>query len=360
MQLRLDQLSAHLSKGAGALKPIYTLHGDEHLLAQEAGDAIRAAARAAGYTERQVHTVSGAHFDWSSLLGAASEMSLFGDKQLIDIRIPSGKPGKDGSQTLQQYCSTVQGTDDLITLITLPRLDKTQQNSAWFTALDAAGLTLRCDPLERAQLPLWIAQRLSAQGQQVEPGEAGQRTLAFFADRVEGNLVAAHQEILKLGLLHPPGTLTLEHIEEAVVDVARFNVFKLSEAVLSGQIERTLRMIDGLQAEGEAAVLVHWALAEDILALYRARNAVDAGKPLPMALRELRVWGPRERLFERILPHTRTAALARLVAHASTVDGIVKGLRHPQWPEDGWEALRRLALELAQTVQGVTPSAPRR
>ena len=360
MQLRLDQLSAHLSKGAGALKPIYTLHGDEPLLAQEAGDAIRAAARAAGYTERQVHTVSGAHFDWSSLLGAASEMSLFGDKQLIDIRIPSGKPGKDGSQTLQQYCTTVQGNDDLITLITLPRLDKTQQNSAWFTALDATGLTLRCDPLERAQLPLWIAQRLSAQGQQVEPGEAGQRTLAFFADRVEGNLVAAHQEILKLGLLHPPGTLTLEHIEEAVVDVARFNVFKLSEAVLSGQIERTLRMIDGLQAEGEAAVLVHWALAEDILALYRARNAVDAGKPLPMALRELRVWGPRERLFERILPQTRTAALARLVAHASTVDGIVKGLRHPQWPEDGWEALRRLALELAQTVQGVTPSAPRR
>ena len=137
-----------------------------------------------------------------------------------------------------------------------------------------------------------------------------------------------------------------------MVDVARFNVFKLSEAVLSGQIERTLRMIDGLQAEGEAAVLVHWALTEDILGLYRARTALDGGKPLPMVLREQRVWGPRERLFERILPHTRAAALARLVAHASTVDGIVKGLRHPQWPQDGWEALRRLALELAQTAQG--------
>jgi len=140
-----------------------------------------------------------------------------------------------------------------------------------------------------------------------------------------------------------------------VVDVARFNVFKLSEAVLSGQIERTLRMIDGLQAEGEAAVLVHWALAEDILGLYRARLALDGGKPLPMVLREQRVWGPRERLFERMLPHTRAPALARLVAHASTVDGIVKGLRHPQWPDDAWEALRRLALQLAQAAQA-TPS----
>jgi DNA polymerase-3 subunit delta len=348
MQLRPEQLSAHLQKAAGALKPIYTLHGDEALLAQEAGDTIRKAAQAVGYTERQVHTVMGAHFDWSSLLGAASEMSLFGDRQFIEIRIPSGKPGKDGSLALQQYCERATSNDGVITLVTLPRLDKSQQGSAWFTALDGVGMTLRCDPIERQQLPLWIAQRLAAQGQQVEPGEAGQRTLAFFADRVEGNLLAAHQEIVKLSLLHPPGTLTIGQIEDAVVDVARFNVFKLSEAVLSGQIERTLRMIDGLEAEGEAAVLVHWALAEDILALYRARMALDGGKPMPMVLREQRVWGPRERLFERILPRAKAPALAKLVAHASTVDGIVKGLRHPLWPEDAWEALRRLALQVGK------------
>lgn len=352
MQLRLDQLCAHLQKAGGALKPIYTLYGDEALLAQEAADAIRAAARTGGYTERQVHTVSGAHFDWSSLLGSASEMSLFGDRQLIEIRIPSGKPGKDGSQALQQYCEAAVGNDGVVTLITLPRLDKTQQSSAWFTALDGCGMTVRCDPIERPALPLWIAQRLALQGQQVEPGEAGQRTLAFFADRVEGNLLAAHQEIVKLGLLHPAGTLTIEHIEDAVVDVARFNVFKLSEAVLSGQIDRTLRMIDGLQAEGEAAVLVHWALADDVMGLHKARLALDAGKPLPMVLREQRVWGPRERLYERILPRTKTAGLIRLVAAASIVDGIVKGLRHPQWPQDPWEALRRLALQLAQVAQG--------
>ncbi len=349
MQLRSDQLAAHLAKGP--LKPVYTLHGDEALLAQEAGDAIRAAARAQGHTERQVHTVLNAGtFDWASLIGAASEMSLFGDRQFIELRIPGGEPGKEGSQALQRYIEQAAGNDALITLITLPRLDKTQQSSAWFTALDGAGITLRCDPVERQQLPLWIAQRLKAQGQEVEPGEAGQRALSFFADRVEGNLLAAHQEIIKLGLLHPPGVLTLDQIDAAVVDVARFEVFKLTEAVLSGNVARTLRMLDGLQAEGEAAVLVHYTLAGEIQGLYHARLGLDGGKPLPMVLREQRVWGPRERLYERALPKLRTPPLARLVANASIVDGIVKGLPHPQWPVDAWEALRRLALQLAEVA----------
>jgi DNA polymerase-3 subunit delta len=348
MQLRHDQLSAHLAKGP--LKAVYTLHGDEPLLQQEAGDAIRTAARAAGFTERQVHTVAGAHFDWSGLIGAASEMSLFGDRQLIEIRIPSGKPGKDGSEALQRYCEAAAGNDGLLTMVSLPRLDKQQQSSAWFTALDGAGLSVRCDPIERQALPMWIAQRLAAQGQQVEGGEAGQRTLAFFADRVEGNLLAAHQEIIKLGLLHGPGTLTAEQIEAAVVDVARFNVFKLSETVLSGHIDRTLRMLEGLEAEGEAAVLVHWTLSEDILTLQRARRGLDGGKPLPMVLRELRVWGPRERHFERILPRIKPAAVSRLLASAAAVDGVIKGLRHPQWPADPWEAIRRLAVQLSRAV----------
>ena len=354
MQLRLDQLSAHLQKvGAQGLTPVYTLYGDEALLAQEAADAIRALARQGGYTERQVFTVGGAHYDWASLLGAGSAMSLFGDKQLIEIRIPSGKPGKDGSVALQSYCEQMAGIEDVLTLVTLPRLDKTQQGSAWFTALDQVGMTLRCDPIERGALPLWIAQRLAAQGQQVEPGEAGQKALAWFADKVEGNLLAAHQEVLKLGLLHPPGTLTLAQIDAAVVDVARFDVFKLSEAVLGGHAARALRMVEGLEAEGEAAVLVHWALTEDILGLHRARQAMDDGKPLPMVLRELRVWGPRERLFERVLPGLKGAATARLVHAASIVDGINKGLPHPAWPQDPWQALSRLTLMLSKAA---TPS----
>lgn len=180
------------------------------------------------------------------------------------------------------------------------------------------------------------------------PGEEGQRTLQFFADRVEGNLLAAHQEIQKLALLHPPGELSWSQVEAAVLNVARYDVFKLSEAVLSGQVARMQRMLDGLQAEGEAEVLVHWTLAEDIRSLKRVKDAVNAGKPLPMALRENRVWGTKERLFERIVPRFSDAAASRLLQSTHIVDGIVKGLKVPDWPADGWQALHRLALQLCK------------
>jgi DNA polymerase-3 subunit delta len=354
MQVRADQLTQHLAKG---LRPLYTVWGDEPLLAQEAGDAIRAAARAAGCTERQVHTVSGAHFDWSSLLGASQAMSLFADRQLIEIRIPGGKPGKDGSDALQRYCE--QLSDDTVTLVQLPKLDRTQQQSGWFGALDGAGVMVRVDPVERKALPQWIAQRLAQQGQRVQGGDEGQRTLAFFADRVEGNLLAAHQEIQKLGLLYPAGELGFEQIEAAVLNVARYDVFKLGEAVLAGQVARALRMLEGLQAEGEAAVLVHWTLAEDIRALKRVRDAVGGGKPLPMALRENRVWGVRERLFERAVPLLTDNGLAALLDAAQVCDGLVKGLRHPDWPLDGWEALRRLVLMLIEQLGSAAPAGGR-
>jgi len=353
MQLRLEQLPAQLQKG---LRPLYTLWGDEPLLAQEAGDAIRAAARAAGHTERQVHTVTGAHFNWSGLLGAAQALSLFADKQLIEIRIPSGKPGKEGSEALQRYCDTL--SDDVVTVVHLPRLDRQQQASAWFLALDGAGVSIRIDPIDRKALPQWIAQRLAAQGQRVQGGEAGQQTLAFFADRVEGNLLAAHQEIQKLALLYPGGELSFEQIEAAVLNVARYDVFKLGEAVLAGQVARSLRMLDGLQAEGEAAVLVHWTLAEDIRALKRVKDAMSTGKPLPMALREARVWGVKERLFERAVPLITDNAMAELLHAAQVCDGLVKGLKHPDWPQDAWEGLKRLVLMTVQCTS-VAPSGAR-
>ena len=345
MQLAAAQLANHLQKG---VRPLYTLHGDEPLLQQEAADAIRAAARAQGYTERTVHTVAGAHFDWSAVLAAGSSLSLFADKQIVEVRIPSGKPGKDGSAALQQLADSAAGNDSTLTLVLLPRLDKQTKSGAWFTALDGAGATVQIDSIERAALPQWIAQRLAAQGQRVVAGEEGQRTLQFFADRVEGNLLAAHQEIQKLALLHPAGELTQAQVEAAVLNVARYDVFKLSESVLAGQTGRVQRMLDGLQAEGEAEVLVHWALAEDIRALKRVKDAMNAGKPLPMALRENRIWGPKERLFERILPKASDAALARLLQSAHIVDGIVKGLKQPDWPQDGWQALQRLALQLCR------------
>jgi len=344
-QISLSQLAAHLAKGP---RPLYTLHGDEALLQQEALDAIRAAARAQGYTERSSFTVAGAHFDWSAVLAAGGSLSLFADRQIVEIRIPSGKPGKDGGAALQQIAQAAQGNDSVLTLVVLPRLDKATRTGAWFSALEAHGATVQIDPVERAQLPAWIAQRLAAQGQRVAAGEEGQRTLQFFADRVEGNLLAAHQEIQKLALLHPQGELAREQVEAAVLNVARYDVFKLSEAVLSGQVARTQRMLDGLQAEGEAEVLVHWALAEDIRALKRVKDAMNAGKPLPMALRENRVWGVKERLYQRLLPQASDAQLARLLQSAHVVDGIVKGLKQADWPQDGWQALSRLALQLCR------------
>ncbi|MYZ51969.1 DNA polymerase III subunit delta [Malikia spinosa] len=345
MQVPALQLPTQLQRG---LKTLYTLHGDDPLQQQEAADAIRAAARAQGHSERSVFTVAGAHFDWSAVMAAGGSLSLFADKQLVEIRIPSGKPGKEGSVALQQIAAGAAGNDSTLTLVLLPRLDAATQKSAWFGALDAHGVTVRIDPVERAQLPGWIAQRLQQQGQRVAAGEPGQRILAFMADRVEGNLLAAHQEIQKLALLYPQGELSFEQVESAVLNVARYDPFKLAEAVLDGQSARVQRMLDGLQAEGEAAVLVHWALADDIRTLNRVKRAVADGRPLPMVLREQRVWGAKEKRFERVLPRLGQAQLAQWLQDAHKVDGIVKGLKDADWPADPWQALHRLALAVCR------------
>jgi DNA polymerase-3 subunit delta len=360
MQISAGQLANHLQRG---LKSLYTLHGDEPLLQQEALDTLRASARSQGFGERSSHTVSGAHFDWSAVLAAGGSMSLFADKQIIEIRIPSGKPGKDGSVALQQLAQAAQGNDEVLTIVLLPRLDKATKTGAWFAALESFGITLEVQPVERSALPQWIAQRLGALGLKVEPGEPGQRSLQFFSDRVEGNLLAAHQEIQKLALLFPAdlhgGVLSFEQIESAVLNVARYDVFKLSESVLAGQPERVQRMLDGLQAEGEAEVLVHYTLAEDIRALKRVKDAMAQGRPLPMALRENRIWGNKERLFERVLPRLSSAALADLLQSAHLVDGIVKGLKQPDWPASGWQALHRLALQLCGLCAAPVAPSPR-
>ena len=352
MQLASAQLSNHLQKG---LRSLYTLHGDEPLLVQEAADAIRAEARKQGFTERSSFTVAGAHFDWGEVLAASGSLSLFADKQIIEVRIPSGKPGKDGSVMMQQLAGQAQGNDSTLTLVMLPRLDKLTKQGAWFAALENSGVTIAIEPVERAALPQWIAQRLQAQGQRVASGVEGQQALQFFTDRVEGNLLAAYQEIQKLALLHPAGELSLAQVESAVLNVARYDVFKLSESVLGGHPARVQRMLDGLQAEGVAEVLVHWAIAEDIRALKRVKDALNAGRPMPMALREQRIWGVKERLFERVLPQLSTEDLANLLDAAHKVDGIVKGLKQRDWPSDSWQALHRLALQLCQAC--MTPAS---
>ena len=360
MNLAPAQLAEHLKRG---IKSLYTLHGDEPLLIQEFADALRAAARQQGYTERTVHTVSGAHFDWSEVLASGGSLSLFADRQMVEIRVPSGKPGKDGSVALQQIAERAQGDDSTLTLIMLPKLDSMTAKGAWFGALESFGVTVRFDAIDRRNLPQWITQRLQQQGQRVAAGEEGQRTLQFFADRVEGNLLAAHQEIQKLALLYPAnaeGILGFEQVENAVLNVARYDVFKLSEAVLGGQAVRVARMIDGLQAEGESEVLVHWALSEDIRSLKRVKDAINAGRPMPMALRENRVWGAKEKLFERVLPHMADSTLAHLLQAAHKVDGICKGLKQPDWPASGWQALHRLAAMVCEQCAAPSRASPGR
>ncbi|CAB3749679.1 DNA polymerase III subunit delta [Paraburkholderia solisilvae] len=354
MQLRLDALETHLAKGLAGL---YVVYGDEHLLAQEACDRIRAAARASGFTDRNVFTVERG-FDWSSLLGASQSMSLFGDRQLVELRIPTGKPGKEGAEALKTLADAAN--PDTLTLVTLPRLDAATQKAGWFTALADAGVALKIDPVERAQLPNWIGQRLALQQQRVAPGEDGRRALQFMAERVEGNLLAAHQEIQKLGLLYPAGSLTFEQIQDAVLNVARYDVFKLNEAMLAGDVGRLSRMLDGLRGEGEAAVLVLWAVVEEVRTLLRIKRGVAAGKPLAMLTRENRVWGPRERLIGPALSRVTEAALEKALTLAAKLDRQVKGLsgstpgnRLNDPPPDPWAGL----FELAMTVAAPPPTA---
>ena len=349
MQTSLANLPKQLLRG---LNSLYVLHGDETLLVEEAADAVRAAARAAGFAERSVFVAAGARFDWSAVLAAGNSLSLFAERQIVEIRVPSGKPGKEGSAALQQIATACRTSDGVLTLVLLPRLDKATRSSAWFEALISAGVNVPIDSIERPALPQWIAQRLAAQKQRVAQGDEGLRTLQFFADRVEGNLLAAHQEIQKLALLYPEGELMREQVESAVLHVARYDVFKLSDAVLGGQVHRVLRMLEGLQAEGEAAVLVHWALADDIRAMKRVTDSLAAGKPMPAALRENRIWGSKERHFERITPQMNTAKVAQLLDAAHTVDGIVKGLPMPEWPTDPWQALQQLAVRMALACRG--------
>ena len=263
--VKADALQVHLKKldAGGTLLPLYVFSGDEPLLMMEAMDQLRAIAKKQSYTEREV-LLQERGFDWSALLSAGQTMSLFGDKRWVELRIPTGKPGRDGADALKQFAVQVESQTsgpegpDTVVCIILPRLDGKTKTSAWFSALDEAGMAIQIDSLDRSQLPQWIAGRLKRQNQEVESGPEGMRALEFVADQVEGNLIAAHQEIQKLGLLYPTGKLSEEQIRTAILKVARYNVFELTEAMLAGDLPRLNRMLDGLKGEGEPLVLILW------------------------------------------------------------------------------------------------------
>jgi len=337
MQLRLDALDTHLAK---SLSSLYVIASDEHLLALEAADKIRKTARANGYTERDVLVVERS-FKWGELLAANQSQSLFGDKKLIELRIPTGKPGKDGGQALQEYAGNLN--PDNLTIINLPKLDWATAKAAWVGTLQQAGVYIDIPLVERAHLPGWIANRLAAQQQ-----SADRQCMDFIADRVEGNLLAAHQEIQKLGLLYPTGKLSFEQVHDAVLNVARYDVFKLNEAMLSGDAARLMRMMDGLKGEGEALPLVLWAVAEEVRTLLKLKSGVTQGKQLGMLLKEYRIWGPREKLMEPALRRISLATLQTALQEAAQIDKMVKGLRAKAFSGDAWDALSQLGLKLAR------------
>jgi DNA polymerase-3 subunit delta len=332
MQLKGEQLAGHLER---ELKPVYVVYGDEPLLVIEAADAIRASARRRGFDEREVLTaLSG--FNWTELHHAAGNMSLFGGRKLIDLRIPTGKPGRDGAAAIADYCA--RPSPDALLLVTLPGLDWRDEKAAWLGALAAAGVAVKLIPPNLGELPAWIAGRLRRQEQ-----SADAEGLRFIAERVEGNLIAAHQEIQKLGLLHPPGALSLAQIQDAVLNVARYDIDGLREALLAGDVARLTRTIDGLHQEGEAPPLVLWAMTEEVRALAQIKTGLQSGQPLDGLLRDAKVWGPRQSLIKRALQRIDASRANAALAHAAQIDRMIKGLGSG----DVWNEFLRLGLRLA-------------
>jgi DNA polymerase-3 subunit delta len=332
MRLRPEQLSAHLAQG---LAPLYVVHGDEPLLAIEAGDAIRAAARAAGCEEREVLVVEPG-FKWDAFAAASRNLGLFGTRKLVDLRIPGGKPGVEGARVLEDCAANP--TPDTTILITLPRLDRTTSSSSWFAALEQGGVTLEVFPLERADLPRWIASRLERQRQR-----ASAETLQFLADTTEGNLLAARQELEKIGLLLPEGELEQAAVENAVADVARFDVFQLSEAWLSGDAARACRILAALENEGEGVPLLLWQLGEDLHALATVLASTASGTPVAIAVKSARVWGKRQTAIERAARRIAPSAIQPLLLRLARLDALAKGIGRG----NVWDHLRDVALALA-------------
>ena len=331
MQLRAEQLDSHLAKG---LRPIYTIHGDEPLLALEAADAIRAAARKRGCSEREVlHVERG--FDWSALTHAGASQSLFGGARIVELRMPTGKPGTEGAAAIEKYCEADPGEN--VTLVTVPRLDKTTQGAGWFSALGAAGVVIDLWPVDRSRLPPWIAARLARNKQR-----AGPAVLEFLADRVEGNLLAAHQEVQKLALLLPEGELALEEVEDVVANVARYNAHDAATALLVGDLARYLRVLEGLRGEGEAPTLVLWTVAEDLRALAGILHGMQSGRPIDALMREQRVWGSRQGPVQGALRRYARAQVDAALSNAARIDRMIKGVALG----DPWDQLARLGLEL--------------
>lgn len=332
MKVSLDNLDARLSK---ELAPVYFLSGEEPLQLGEAADAVRRAARGQGFSEREVLDVDKG-FDWNALLMAGNAMSLFAERKLIDLRLPSGKPGKEGGAALAEYAA--HPPEDTVLLISSGKVDKRSQQSKWYKALDSAGVTLQVWPVEAREMPRWLAGRLQSRGLQ-----AAREAVAMVAERVEGNLLAAAQEMEKLLLLYGEGPLSAEQVEVAVSDSARFDVFNLVDVALLGDVPRLTRMLEGLRGEGVEPILLLWSLSREIRSLASMAAQIEHGQAPDRVMAS--VWAKRKAAVQAGLRRHNSARWQQLLRRAARLDRVVKGAA----AGNAWDELLQLALLMAGT-----------
>ncbi|MDH5514979.1 MAG: DNA polymerase III subunit delta [Gammaproteobacteria bacterium] len=332
MQLKPEQLDAHLKK---QLAPVYFVSGDDPLRVMEAADAVRAAARAQGYDERDVLTVQ-TGFDWYSLQSEAGSLSLFSSQRIIDLRMPTGKPGREGAQALRDFAE--QLPEDTLLLVTAGKLDPAARKSKWVQALDKAGVVLFVWPMDAREFNGWVAARMRRCG--LEPTA---EAVSMLADRVEGNLLACVQEIDKLYLLQGAGAVDADAITRLVADNARFDVFGLVDAALAGKAARSIRILHGLEAEGTAPQIVLWALAREIRQLTAMATQVAGGQAIPGVLSRYHVWANRKTAVGTALKRLKPAECNAMLRHCASIDRISKG----RGAGNAWDELLQLTCRLA-------------
>ena len=340
MQLKPPQLADHLSQH---LAPCYLISGDEPLIVQECADAIRTAARAAGCAERQRITISSKD-DWLELGHSAGSLSLFADRKLIEVQLPSGKPGTEGSKAIQEYLA---GEQEDVLLIISGRIDKQSQKSKWHVALNQAGVVLPVWPISPAELPGWIAARIKTAGL-----TADNDAVTLLAERLEGNLLAASQEIEKLRLLHGEQTITAELVADTVSDNARYDAFRLVDVALSGDSRGAVRTLRGLRAEAVQPPVLLWALSREVRLLADLKREIASGTPMNAALSQRGVWQNRQALVRSAMNRLGGRDLAEMQALSFHADGASKGFMRGE----PWSLLERLVVVLAQ---GSRPASAR-
>jgi DNA polymerase-3 subunit delta len=331
VKIQANQLSSHLGK---SLASCYLVTGDEHLLVSEALDSIRATAREQGFSAREVH-VAATGFDWNHLRASGGNLSLFAEKRILELRLPTGKPGRTGGQAIVDMVE--QAGPDLLFIVSAPKLDRSGSSSKWAKSIEAAGVTVPVWPIDLRELPGWIAARMRREGLDPDRGAVN-----LIADRVEGNLLAASQEIEKLRLLHGEGKVSADDVSNAVANSSRYDVYKLADAALGGDAKRSLRILAGLRAEGVEPVIVMWSLTRELRTLARLDDFIRQGQDLSSGMQKAGVWRNRQGLFRSCVGRHQHGDFHRLLKLARKADAAAKG----QLRVDPWQLATEIILGL--------------